>query len=164
VNASNQPPILKWLTVGGGRISILPRPNKESLVHLRDTGVTHVATIQTSDDAQPTMKDSVINAGLQWIWLPFDKSDLYLPSSHDKAFLHQYLFEVKNTLKSGASILLHCDGQATRCRLFLYALCLYLKIPATSTYSILHSFGATQANQLSRQDLQQSALLASEAS
>lgn len=150
---------LNWFAVGAGKITLGARPTPEYMHSLRKQGITHIATIQTSEENKPELKADVSNAGMQWLWLPFNVSDIFVQNETEKAFLQQYLLEVSQTLKEGGRVYLHCDGTCERCRLFLYALCIHIKIPASSAYAIVHSFGGDKANQLSRRELQQAAAI-----
>ena len=93
------------------------------------------------------------------MWLPFNIADIFVNNDTEKAFMQQYLQEVAETLREGGKVYLHCDGNCERCRLFLYALCIHQRIPASSAYNIIHSFGGDKANQLSRRELQQAAAI-----
>ena len=150
---------LSWFNVGNGRITLGARPTPEYLTKLRGQGVTHIATIQTSEENKPELKSDVAEAGLHWLWLPFNIADIFVNNDTEKAFMQQYLQEVAETLREGGKVYLHCDGNCERCRLFLYALCIHQRIPASSAYNIIHSFGGDKVNQLSRRELQQAAAI-----
>ena len=150
---------IKWFSIGAGKITLGARPTPEFLAQLRARNVTHIATIQTSEENKPALQSDVKKAGLHWLWLPFNVEDIFVNNDTEKAFMQQYLLEVSQTLKEGGRIYLHCDGNCERCRLFLYALCIHLKIPASSAYNVVHSFGSDKANQLSRRELQQAAAI-----
>ena len=53
---------LSWFTVGNGRITLGARPTPEYLTKLRGQGVTHIATIQTSEENKPELKSDVAKA------------------------------------------------------------------------------------------------------
>ncbi|MDC8830112.1 protein-tyrosine phosphatase family protein [Alteromonas gilva] len=152
---------LTWFTLGNGRLTLGARPTPDYLEKLRDQGISHIASIQTSDENKPQLKTDVESKGLKWLWLPFNVADMFVSNDTEKAFLQQYLAEVAQTLREGGSVYLHCDGNCERCRLFLYALCIHQRIPAGSAYNVVHSFGGDKANQLSRRELQQAAAIVS---
>ena len=150
---------LNWFAVGAGKITLGARPTAEYMHALKKQGITHIATIQTSEENKPELKTDVESAGMHWLWLPFNVSDIFVQNETEKAFLQQYLLEVSQTLNEGGRVYLHCDGACERCRLFLFARCIPLKIPASSAYAIVHSFGGEKANLLSRRELQQAAAI-----
>ena len=67
---------LSWFNVGNGRITLGARPTPDYLIKLRGQGVTHIATIQTSEENKPELKSDVAEAGLHWLWLPFNIADI----------------------------------------------------------------------------------------
>lgn len=142
---------IAWFTLRAGKICLGNKPTDDDYLRLRTLGVTHLATVQTSEENAPSIRDGAINAGLEWLWVPFLHPSAASPT--DDVHLHQYLHELTQMLAEGARIYLHCDGSQHRCSLLFYALCHYCRVPSNSAYSALHSFGAKAANSLARSEL-----------
>ncbi|BFT29340.1 hypothetical protein D210916BOD24_05160 [Alteromonas sp. D210916BOD_24] len=142
---------IAWFALRAGKICLGKKPTKDDYLRLRALGVTHLATVQTSEENAPSIRDAAKSAGLEWLWVPFLHPSSDSPT--DDVHLHQYLHELTQMLAEGANIYLHCDGSQHRCSLLFYALCHYCRIPSNSAYSALHSFGAKAANNLARSEL-----------
>ena len=150
-------PSIAWFSLGAGHICLGKKPVESDFVRLRSLGVTHIATVQTSEEQAPVIRDRSIAAGLEWLWVPFAHPSSASPT--EDVHLHQYLHELSQMLIEGAKIYLHCDGSQHRCSLLFYALCHYCRIPSNSAYNALHSFGANAANGLVRAELAWAAAL-----
>ena len=157
VHNSDQQPSLAWFSLHSGKICLGPKPTQNTCEKLKSMGVTHVASVQTSEENAPVVRDTAQKAGLEWLWLPFVHSSPQ--ASTDDIHLHQYLHELSTILEQGGRVYLHCDGSQQRCSLLFYALCHYCRIPSGCAYNALHSFGAKAANHLSRSKLQWAAQL-----
>lgn len=149
--ATSQRLSLAWFSLSAGRICLGGKPSPDSYKKLKTLGVTHLATVQTGEEQAPIIRDNAQAAGLGWLWVPFTPPAS--PTPTEDVHLHQYLHELSQMLREGASIYLHCDGTGHRCSLLFYALCHYCGLPSSSAYSALHSFGHGSANQLSRAEL-----------
>ncbi len=148
---------IAWFTLGVGRICLGKKPDDNYLKQLAQSGVTHLATVQTSAESGRSYEAKAEASGLAWVWLPFDIAQGATPN--EEAYIKQYLTELKALLNEGASIYLHCDGTQQRCSLLLYALCLNKGMSTSSAYSVLHSFGKNAANQLPRGALEWAAAI-----
>lgn len=144
-------PAIAWFSLKAGKICLGKKPVAEAYSALKGLGVTHVATVQTGEEQAPNIRDSALENGLEWLWVPFSHPSSQSPT--DDVHLHHYLHELSKMLSEGASIYLHCDGSQHRCSLLFYALCHYVGIPSNSAYNALHSFGRNAANNLSRSEL-----------
>lgn len=147
---SNQGKIA-WFSLRTGKICLGQKPSADTYSRLKTLGVTHLATVQTSEEDAPLICDGALAAELEWLWVPFLHPSAKSPT--EDVHLHQYLHELSQMLSEGARIYLHCDGSQHRCSLLFYALCHYCRVPSGSAYSALHSFGANAANGLSRSEL-----------
>ena len=154
---SNHIESLPWFSIRTGKICLGNKPSDSAYEYLKNVGVTHIATVQTSEENALVVRDLAKRATLEWLWLPFEYTSAALPT--DDIHLHQYLHELSTILKEGAHVYVHCDGSQHRCSLLFYALCHYCGIPSDSAYNALHSFGAKAANQLSRNKLKWAAQL-----
>lgn len=148
---------IAWFSLGAGKICLGSKPNKETYSRLKTLGVSHLATVQTTDEQSSAIRDLAYDAGLEWIWVPFLHPSAKSPT--EDVHLHQYLHELSQMLNEGARVYLHCDGSQHRCSLLFYALCHYCRVPSHSAYGALHSFGANAANNLSRRELAWAATL-----
>lgn len=148
---------IAWFSLGAGKICLGGKPNEETYSKLKALGVSHLATVQTTDEHASYIRDKTIEAGLAWIWVPFLHPSAESPT--EDVHLHQYLHELSQMLNEGARIYLHCDGSQHRCSLLFYALCHFRRVPSSSAYSALHSFGANAANNLLRPELAWAATL-----
>ncbi len=142
---------IPWFALHSGKICLGNKPTPDAYARLSSLGVTHLATLQTSDESAYTIRDDTLEAGLEWLWVPFMHPSADSPT--DDVHLHQYLHELSQMLTEGARIYLHCDGSHHRCSLLFYALCHYCRVPSNSAYNALHSFGADAANNLPRAEL-----------
>ena len=150
-NTTASSPSIAWFSLKAGKICLGKKPAADTYSALKGLGVTHVATVQTGEEQAPNIRDSAIENGLEWLWVPFSHPSSQSPT--DDVHLHHYLHELSKMLSEGASIYLHCDGSQHRCSLLFYALCHYVGIPSNSAYNALHSFGRNAANNLSRSEL-----------
>jgi protein-tyrosine phosphatase len=148
---------IAWFSLGAGKICLGGKPSDETYSRLKTLGVSHLATVQTTDEQASNIRDKAIASGLEWIWVPFLHPSAESPT--DDVHLHQYLHELSQMLSEGARVYLHCDGSQHRCSLLFYALCHYRSVPSNSAYNALHSFGANAANNLSRGELSWAAAL-----
>ena len=144
-------PAIAWFSLKAGKICLGKKPAADAYSELKGLGVTHVATVQTGEEQAPNIRDSAIENGLEWLWVPFSHPSSQSPT--DDVHLHHYLHELSKMQSEGANIYLHCDGSQHRCSLLFYALCHYVGIPSNSAYNALHSFGRNAANNLSRPEL-----------
>lgn len=144
-------PGIAWFSLHAGQICLGKKPVESDFERLKSLGVTHIATVQTSEENAPVIRDRSIAAGLEWLWVPFLHPSSESPT--EDVHLHQYLHELSQMLTEGAKIYLHCDGSQHRCSLLFYALCHYCRVPSNSAYNALHSFGASAANNLKRSEL-----------
>ena len=142
---------IAWFSLRAGQICLGKKPVESDFERLKLLGVTHIATVQTSEEHAPVIRDNAVAAGLEWLWVPFVHPSSETPT--EDVHLHQYLHELSQMLTEGAKIYLHCDGSQHRCSLLFYALCHYCRIPSNSAYNALHSFGANAANNLLRSEL-----------
>ena len=142
---------IAWFSLRAGQICLGKKPVDGDFERLKSLGVTHIATVQTSEEQAPIIRDSSFAVGLEWLWVPFMHPSSASPT--EDVHLHQYLHELSQMLSEGAKIYLHCDGSQHRCSLLFYALCHYCRVPSNSAYNALHSFGASAANNLLRSEL-----------
>lgn len=150
-DTSEKQPSIAWFSLGAGKICLGKKPTDDVYPRLKSLGVTHLATVQTSEEDAPRIRDGALAAGLEWLWVPFLHPSAKSPT--EDVHLHQYLHELSQMLTEGARIYLHCDGSQHRCSLLFYALCHYRRVPSNSAYGALHSFGANAANGLLRSEL-----------
>ncbi len=147
-NAANT---LRWFQTSVGRICLGPRPDDALMQILKAEGVSHIATVQTSDEQADAIKALCESFDTRWVWLPIEK--IRDSSKAEVAMLQKYLAELRQILTQGGSVYLHCDKSRYRCRLMFYALCHHLKMPSSSAYPAMHSFSADGANRIAREDL-----------
>ena len=150
-NSTTLTPGIAWFSLHAGQICLGKKPVESDFERLKSLGVTHIATVQTSEEHAPVIRDNSVAAGLEWLWVPFVHPSSESPT--EDTHLHQYLHELSQMLTEGAKIYLHCDGSQHRCSLLFYALCHYCRVPSNSAYNALHSFGASAANNLLRSEL-----------
>ncbi|GEA12266.1 hypothetical protein [Alteromonas sp. KUL49] len=148
---------IAWFTLGSGRICLGKKPDNDYLVKLKQSGVSHLATVQTGEEEGRSYESKALEAGLTWVWLPFDRQKA--ATQNEEAYIQQYLTELKALLADGASVYLHCDGTQQRCSLLLFALCVNKGMSTSSAYAVLHSFGKNAANQLPRSALEWAAAI-----
>ena len=60
----------------------------------------HIATVQTSEEYAPVIRDNSVAAGLEWLWVPFVHPSSESPT--EDTHLHQYLHELSQMLTEGA--------------------------------------------------------------
>jgi len=147
-NGANE---LRWFRTSVGRIGLGPRPDDVLMRALKADGVSHIATVQTSDEQAHAIKALCETFETQWVWLPIE--NVRESSKAEVAMLQKYLAELRQILTQGGSVYLHCDKSRYRCRLMFYALCHHLKMPSSSAYPAMHSFSADGANRIAREDL-----------
>ena len=64
-------PNIAWFSLRAGQICLGKKPVESDFERLKSLGVTHVATVQTSKENAPIIRDSSNAAGLEWLWVPF---------------------------------------------------------------------------------------------
>ena len=104
---------IAWFSLRAGQICLGKKPVESDFERLKLLGVTHIATVQTSEEHAPVIRDNAVATGLEWLWVPFVHPSSETPT--EDVHLHQYLHELSQMLTEGAKIYLHCDGSQHRC-------------------------------------------------
>ena len=102
-NSTTLTPGIAWFSLHAGQICLGKKPVESDFERLKSLGVTHIATVQTSEEHAPVIRDNSVAAGLEWLWVPFVHPSSESPT--EDTHLHQYLHE-------HSYIDNHCNSQA----------------------------------------------------
>lgn len=111
---------LQWVDLAGGRLSVGPRPKLRGLGALRDSGVTHLATLLSAQEGAEELGAAARAAGLAWVWLPLANGDP--PGLAQTPEVLAVLDAWGEVLAGGACIYLHCAAGIHRTGMIAYAL------------------------------------------
>ena len=64
-------PNIAWFSLRAGHICLGKKPVESDFERLKSLGVTHIATVQTSEEHAPVLRDNSVAAGLEWLCVPF---------------------------------------------------------------------------------------------
>jgi len=156
MNTTDKPASHRLIT-GTASITLGAVPDAQSIQTLKQQGITHVITLQTSSEHAEQVERLVKDAGMHWRWFPFTET---LDSTETGLeLLRQYIQELGKLTTEGKQLYFHCNDARSRCMLLIFALLHHRRIPSSSAYPMLHDLSSGSANRLSRAELQWAASL-----
>ncbi|MCW8090393.1 hypothetical protein [Alteromonas sp. ASW11-130] len=135
------------VSILNGKVCLGPLPALNELSLLASHGITHLVTLQTQQEMEPTLKSAMQHAELKWLWMPFHVRTPLVEA--EQAYLQQYLISFKKVLNQAGALYLHCDSECKRSLLFVLAFSHYLGLSAGDGYRLIHQLDNLRCRHLS---------------
>jgi protein-tyrosine phosphatase len=111
---------IKLVPIGAGALALSHRPKLKDFPTLRAEGVTHVVTLLAENEGASQLGNAATRAGLDWIWVPFHGAGV--PDAARSSALRQVLRELRDLIRAGNKLFIHCSAGIHRTGMFGYAL------------------------------------------
>ena len=114
-------PLLRWVSVGAGRLALTHRPKLRGMPQFRAEGCARLVTLLAAREGAERIGALAQEAGLAWTWLPLDSGR---PPTDEAAWsqVAQGLIALAARLDAGESLALHCSAGIHRTGMIAYAL------------------------------------------
>lgn len=114
-------PLLRWVSVGAGRLALTHRPKLRGMPQFRAEGCVRLVTLLAAREGAEQIGALAQEAGLAWTWLPLESGR---PPTGETAWsrVAQGLIALAARLDAGESLALHCSAGIHLTGMIAYAL------------------------------------------
>lgn len=124
-----------WFSVGGGRLTVGPRPKFKAIQGFPSQGVTHLLTLLSESEGAKDLEKHARLAGVEWLWLPFKNGD---PPSKDRLpEIVAFYQKLSGVLSLGGSVLVHCAAGIHRTGMITFGFLRFLGLSSEEAKAAL---------------------------
>jgi len=143
--------ILRWATVGAGKLALEHRPGLSKIPSLAPQGCQRVVTLLSEKEGARRVGQAVQQAGMAWTWLPVPNGQY--PRGETHRLLLEGLLQLVEWLDAGEAILIHCSAGIHRTGMLAYALLCWRGLSAEEALELIgalrdHTRAGLQARQI----------------